>query len=101
MPTPRKVAAGVPTSQQSDRAPKHQWPRYLVSAPHAVSCEWSSAHARRPYGTWHARSVGDLQTVCGISAVDWQIFWTLRFEPSRTEACLDCVATLRAQATAR
>jgi hypothetical protein len=96
MPERNAVASG-------SQAPlkKFDWPPYLVSSAHTISGDWNSPHARRPYGTWHARKVGDLQTACGVSAVTWPFFWTLRFDPMRPEACPACVAVLRDQVLQR
>lgn len=81
-------AAGTPT---------HSWPLHLVSAPHGVTTEANSRHPRMPYGSWHARSVGDLRTVCGISAVTWEYFWTLSFPEAGKRTCMSCVRELCAQ----
>lgn len=72
----------------------YQWPTYLVTAPHGVPQRAGDAHPRLPYGLWHARRVGSLQTACGRSAVTWQFFWTLTFADAGPHACPDCLGAL-------
>jgi hypothetical protein len=73
--------------------PQYEWPAYLVSAPHALVPE-IGADLKRPYGVWHARQVGSLQTACGQSAVTWRYFWTLDFSQAGAAACSECVRVL-------
>lgn len=74
----------------------HHWPRYLVSAPHAVVPTGSADRVPVPYDVWHAREVGSPRAVCGASAVEWKFFWTLAFKDAGLRACPDC-----AQVTSR
>lgn len=85
-----------PSSSGLDGRPAHRWPTYLVTAPHEVVCSFGAAHARVPYGEWHARQVGSLQSVCGRSAVTWRFFWTLDFRNAGPRACPACLEALRA-----
>jgi hypothetical protein len=80
-------------------------PRRPVPAPAELPV-WlsSSAHARphrpgdparRPYGTQHARRVGETRTACGENALEWPYFWDLPFGSEPDACCLACVAAVR------
>jgi hypothetical protein len=69
---------------------RHHWPRYLVSARHAVVPTGSADRVPLPYDVWHAREVGSPQAVCGAPAVEWKMFWTLDFKDAGLRACPDC-----------
>lgn len=70
---------------------RHQWPNYLVTAAHAAVREGGGDKpAPLPYGEWHARQIGSLQTACGQSAVTWRYFWTLSFDQAGASACPEC-----------
>lgn len=45
---------------------------------------------REPWGTIHARLDGTARTLCGISTLDWHVFWNLEFTISRPDACKAC-----------
>lgn len=81
---PRPV--GALASRPYRRTARFDWPKYLVSAPHRVF-----AQARwEPYDLWHARVPGSLTTACGLPAIGWTIFWSLRFEQGRGRRCARC-----------
>jgi len=61
-------------------------PRWYVTATHTVG----AYAAELPYGVRHARSPGDLVTVCGLRAVGWPLFWDLPFNGRQERACLAC-----------
>lgn len=73
---------------------RYRWPAHLVTAPHTMPPKVGVRQPRLPYGEWHARSPGSLQTVCGMSAVGWQFFWTLNFWAAGPKACPECVHVL-------
>ena len=81
-------------AEQAGRGPgptdRRRWPTYLVTAPHDVVQAPTSPVPRLPYGPWHARRVGSLQTACGLPAVGWRYFWTLDFQRAGGRACPDC-----------
>ena len=81
-------------AEQSGRgtgpAAGRRWPTYLVTAQHEIVQAPTSPVPRLPYGPWHARRVGSLQTACGLPAVGWRYFWTLDFQRSGGRACPDC-----------
>lgn len=87
-----------PAPESGGRMHAHRWPTFLVTAPHEIVCSFGAAHARVPYGKWHARQVGSLQSVCGRPAVTWRFFWTLDFRDAGPRACPACREALRAQA---
>ena len=76
-------------SRPNNTGTKLRWPTYLVTAPHAVALE-DAPYPGVPYGEWHARRAGSLQTACGRSAVTWSIFWTLEFRNAMQRACPEC-----------
>lgn len=75
----------------------HNWPEFLVSAPHVRSGAPEPDAPAVPAGVWHARQVGSLTSACGMSAVTWRFFWTLSFIESETAACAECVRVVRSQ----
>lgn len=74
--------------------PSFEWPTYLVSAPHVVWGDADAEYLRVPYGEWHAREPGSLQTACGRPAVNWHFFWTLHFASAGRRACPECVGAV-------
>ncbi|GAA1948845.1 hypothetical protein GCM10009798_05060 [Nocardioides panacihumi] len=67
------------------------WPTFVVTAPHSVPAPRGSQYARQPFGTWHGRTVGSHQTLCGRLAMTWTYFWTLDFQrTNRKLACPEC-----------
>lgn len=78
----------APTAEPAPRP--HRWPPFLVTAAHAVPSGPTSPDAGAPYGLWHARTIGSLQTACGMPAVTWHYFWSLRFHQAGARACPDC-----------
>jgi hypothetical protein len=68
-----------------------RWPKFLVTARHSTDSAWDTDTSSVPYGTWHARVMGSLQTVCGQSAVTWRYFWTLDFANAGDRACPECL----------
>jgi hypothetical protein len=69
-------------------------PTYLVTAPHIAASRKGDPQVRMPDGEWHARQEGSLQTVCGVPAVTWHLFWTLRFDRAGPRACPACTRAL-------
>jgi hypothetical protein len=90
-PAKRHADHNIPAETMN---PHFRWPNYLVTAPHSVCQAPGSDHPRVPYGEWHARRVGSMQTACGRAAVTWQFFWTLVFAKAGTRACPECVRAL-------
>ena len=74
----------------SGRPSRFRWPEYLVTAAHEDLPSVEHGQFRTPYGEWHARQAGSLQTACGRSAVTWRIFWTLDFSAAGVRACTEC-----------
>jgi hypothetical protein len=92
----------IPTVARSQRpqeasCPRREWPTFLVTAAHSVPAGPGRLHDRMPYGPWHARQVGSLQTACGMSAVTWQYFWTLDFHRAGGHACEACARAIGAR----
>jgi hypothetical protein len=72
-----------------------EWPGLLVSARHGREL-FSNGHVTwTPYGTWHLKKAGSLTTACGLPAVGWPIFWTLRVEKAGHDACGACLSKSR------
>ena len=94
-----KTGVAVRRREQGPAVParRFEWPTYLVTAPH-VSLASPGGQPRMPYGTWHAREVGSPRTVCGLPALTWHFFWTLRFERGGSRACRECAHALAAAA---
>jgi hypothetical protein len=76
---------------------KHEWPTFLVTAAHSVPASKGGSQGHMPYGPWHARQVGSLQTACGMSAVTWHYFWTLDFHRAGGHACGECARAVGAR----
>lgn len=76
--------------QPTERVIGRRWPAYLVTSAHGVARMIGGEQLRVPYGEWHARMVGSLQTACGRSAVTWPLFWTLEFRNAGQHACPEC-----------
>lgn len=72
-------------------ADPQQW---RVSAPHGRPPRPYIDEPRRPYGTGHARQVGDTSTACGLPAAGWPFFWELAFDPGDAGACTACANTV-------
>lgn len=60
----------------------------LVSARRAISIR--SDGTRAPYGPHHARRAGDPTTLCGLAAIEWTIFWEMRFIADHPTSCAEC-----------
>jgi hypothetical protein len=90
--TRRRVtpARGVPAA----RTGSYTWPRYLVTAPHMQVPPLADRDERVPHGQWHAREAGNNRTACGLPAVDWHFFWTLRFDRAGARGCPGCIEVL-------
>jgi hypothetical protein len=54
-----------------------------------------SLAGREPLGIRHARRSGDANTACGLSAMNWKMFWHLPFGTGPDSACADCLAAVR------
>ena len=99
----------MPTAQTANRinareaeptpARSNRWPQFLVSAPQRAPLNWGDDASAKPFGTWHARRSGSLQSACGLPAVNWYFFWTLRFSDAGARACVDCGKAVRVAAT--
>jgi hypothetical protein len=76
-------------------------PSYFVSARHGTLVRSAAGQSHwQPFGVHHARRVGEPTTACGLTALDWRIFWEMPFpsEPSEPcEACFVAVAHLEEQ----
>ena len=76
--------------------PKHRsevaaLPSYFVAARHGTTVLGESGPSWQPYGIQHARSLGSSRTECGLSALNWRIFWELPFPGTRGPTCPDCL----------
>jgi len=49
---------------------------------------------RVPAGVHHAHQPGQPRAACGATALDWEIFWGLRFRPGSPDNCERCEAAL-------
>lgn len=97
----RTVDPSLADQQLTNRGGKHVWPQYLVSAPHAKTTGGDQGLPQTPYGAWHARQVGSLQTLCGRSAVTWRYFWTLDFDDAGSSRCPECEQVMRQRGHSR
>lgn len=72
-------------------------PRHFVSARHGTQQRdpGTGATSWRPYGVQHARSVGSPLTACGLSAVEWPMFWEMAFPRNTVESCEECLVAIR------
>ena len=61
----------------------------FVTAKHRTRSWEDSGGTWVPFATHHARRPGDLVTLCGVSAVEWRIFWDLRFSSTDARSCED------------
>lgn len=62
----------------------------LVTARHRLTVGAGQDRAWRPSGRHHARRAGDSRTQCGIVAIEWVLFWSMRFDPSDKHSCREC-----------
>lgn len=81
----------------TDRVTRRVLPRHFVSARHGTQLRDAATGVTgwRPYGLQHARTVGSPTTACGLSAVEWPIFWELAFPRSPEKSCEECLAVVR------
>ena len=77
-------------SPQTRKSPDTPGGFNLVTAPREVHVVTRQGNAWNPYGEWHARKVGSPCTACGLGAVNWHYFWTLRFDDAESRACPRC-----------
>lgn len=80
----------------TDRVIHRVLPRHFVSARHGTrrSLPGGDLASWHPYGVQHARTVGSQLTACGISAVEWPIFWEMAFPREPESSCEDCLVAL-------
>lgn len=64
---------------------------WLVTAPHDTPRPLGE---RGPWGTWHVKRNGDLQTACGLSTVNWHIFWDREPTATDAETCGRCMRVM-------
>jgi len=76
-------------------------PSYFVSARHGTLVHPPTGGSLwRPFGVHHARRVGEPTTACGLTALDWRIFWEMPFpgsgsDPSSSvETCEECLVVV-------
>lgn len=84
-----QTSPGLQDADSLDRAV----PVWLVSTSRS-----SRRHVTRgavPYGMQHARQVGSPLTACGLTAIDWEIFWSVEFPDSDHSTCTDCVRVVQ------
>ena len=75
--------------------------RWFSSTRHRRPVQRGSEFEWRPYGVTHAREAGAYFTACGLSALEWRIFWLLPFHPGVDDACPECAAALSRPTIAR
>lgn len=66
--------------------------KLLVTARHRVTVTSGFDRLWRPYGPHHARRAGDGRTLCGLVAIEFVIFWDMRFDPFDRQSCPECVS---------
>jgi hypothetical protein len=62
----------------------------LVTARHRLTVGAGLDRAWRPSGRHHARRAGESRTQCGIVAIEWVLFWDMRFDPGDKHSCSEC-----------
>jgi hypothetical protein len=75
---------------------------WFVTGSHRVTTDDWPHPQWRPPGLHHARRAGEGRTRCGLTAVEWPIFWEMEFSPQDALACQDCVmGTRRSESSER
>jgi hypothetical protein len=62
----------------------------FVTGSHRVRTDESPESPWTPPGAHHARRAGEAWTRCGLTAVEWPIFWELQFSADNPLACVAC-----------
>ena len=76
-------------SQEQQAAPQAQREWY-VTATHGGYIQRGKSPSYVPVTPVHLKRLGELRTACGLSAVNWQIFW-LEEPSTMPTACRTCL----------